>query len=207
MNVREMPRKNIEVDNDTRRKSSDARSSGNPDEMSVTGSERLSAPPLRLPLLAGIALLATLIDQATKLVVVNSLYLHESIPVIPQVFAITRVHNSGIAFGLFPGLPDVFMVITLASMLIVLYFYLTVEPRTFLLTIGCGLILGGAMGNLLDRFRYEYVVDFLHFSFWPAFNVADSCVSIGVALLLFSFFREKKGMVEDASRPLQNRTL
>lgn len=145
----------------------------------------------------------TFLDQLTKWIVVHrlSLQLHESIHVIPGIFSITRVHNSGIAFGLFPGLPDVFMVITLVSMLIVLYFYLTVEPRSALLTVGCALILGGAMGNLLDRFRFNYVVDFINFSFWPAFNIADSSVSIGVALLLADFFRGKKGTAEDVSDP------
>ncbi len=55
------------------------------------------------------------------------------------------------------------------------------------------------MGNLLDRFRVGYVIDFVNFSFWPAFNVADSAVSIGVVLLLITFFREKEGLAEDAS--------
>lgn len=156
--------------------------------------------PLRLTQLVIIALLMTLLDQLAKWIVVHrlGLRLHESIHVIPGVFSITLVHNSGIAFGLFPGLPDVFMVITLLSMFIVLYFYLTVEPRDVSLTVGCALILGGAMGNLLDRFRFGYVVDFINFSFWPAFNIADSSVSIGVALLLVSFLW-KKGTAEDAS--------
>lgn len=150
-------------------------------------------PPLRLPLLLGIIFIITLADQVTKWIVIHRLLLYESAPIVSGVLSITRVHNSGIAFGLFPGLPDVFMVITLVSMAIVLYFYVTVEPRTLPLAIACGLILGGATGNLIDRFRFGYVVDFIDFSFWPAFNIADSSVSVGVALLLLNFFLEKKG--------------
>ncbi len=156
---------------------------------------------LRLPLVLSIALVVTVMDQVTKWIVVRTLYLHESIQVIAGIFSITRIHNTGIAFGLFPGIPDVFTVITLISMLIVTYFYLATEPRTMLLTVGCALILGGALGNLLDRFRLGYVVDFIYFSFWPAFNVADSSVTIGVTILLLNFLVEKKGSTEDASHP------
>jgi signal peptidase II len=138
-------------------------------------------------------------DQATKAIVVSHLHLYQSIELIPRILAITHIHNSGIAFGLFPGIPDVFMVVTLFSMLIVLYFYLTTRGRSLLLSVGCALILGGAMGNLLDRARLGYVVDFIDFSFWPAFNVADSGVSMGVALLLIVLLREQKGSAEDAS--------
>ncbi len=151
------------------------------------------ASPLRLPQFVGIALLVTLADQATKWVIINRISLYESLPVIDGFLSITRIHNSGIAFGLFPGISDVFMVITLISIFVVIYFYLTAEPRGLLLTTGCALILGGAVGNLLDRYRFGYVVDFINFSFWPAFNVADSAVSVGVALLLTSFLRQKEG--------------
>jgi signal peptidase II len=127
------------------------------------------------------------------------LSLHESIPIIPGFLWITRIHNSGIAFGFFPGLPRLFMAVTILSMLIVLYFYLTIQPRTMLTILGCAFILGGAAGNLIDRVHYGHVVDFINFSFWPAFNLADSSVSIGVAFLLASFLFEKKELKEHAS--------
>ncbi len=148
-----------------------------------------------LPIVFSIAIA----DQAVKAVVVRHMYLGESITVLPGILTITRIHNSGIAFGLFPGMPDLFMVVTLISMLAVLYFYLTVTPREVLLIVGCGLIMGGALGNLIDRFRMGYVVDYIYFSFWPAFNVADSAVTIGVALLMISFFFVGKGTERDAS--------
>ncbi len=154
--------------------------------------------PLRLPLFVALICMIPLLDQFTKWIIVSRMSLHDSIPVIDGVLSITHIHNSGIAFGFFPGLPKLFLLITILSMLVVVYFYLTVRPRTLLVTLGCALILGGAAGNLLDRVHYGYVVDFINFSFWPAFNVADSSVSSGVVLLLLNFFLEKKE-VEHAS--------
>ncbi len=157
---------------------------------------------LRIPLLLAVIVIVTLADQFTKWLVTQGLTLFETITVVPGGVWITRVHNSGIAFGLFPGMPDVFMAITVMSMFVILYFYLTVEPRTFLLSIGCAMILGGAMGNLIDRYRLGYVVDFIKVGGWPAFNVADSSVSIGVGLLLLNFLLEKKELTRDASNPV-----
>lgn len=154
---------------------------------------------LKLPHLLFIAPLIAAADQIVKTIVVRRLYLHESITVIPDILSLTRIHNSGIAFGLFPDMSDVFTVVNLISILAVLYFYLSVRPRGALLGIGCGLIMGGALGNLIDRFRLDYVVDYINFSFWPAFNVADMAVTSGVALLMIGFFREEKGPERDAS--------
>jgi signal peptidase II len=168
------------------------------------GSDDTSLPEresyaLKLMPLLPIVFIVAIVDQAVKAIVVRRLYLGESITVLPGFLTITRIHNSGIAFGLFPGMPDLFMVVTLISMLAVLYFYLTVTPRGVALTVGCALIMGGALGNLIDRFRMGYVVDYIYFSFWPAFNVADSSVTIGVALLIISFFFIEKGTEPDAS--------
>jgi len=127
------------------------------------------------------------------------MYLHESYTVIPRILSIMRIHNTGIAFGLFPGIPDVFMIVNLLSIFVVFYFYATLEHRSLWMTVGCGLILGGATGNLLDRFRLGYVVDFINFSFWPTFNVADSCVSTGVVLLMIGFFMAEKMAKKNAS--------
>jgi signal peptidase II len=154
---------------------------------------------LKLTQLLPIVFIIAIADQAVKAIVVRHMYHGESISVLPGFLTITRIHNTGIAFGLFPGMPDLFMGITLISMLAVLYFYLTVTPRGVFLTVGCALIMGGALGNLIDRFRMGYVVDYIYFSFWPAFNVADSSVTIGVALLMVSFFFIEKGTERDAS--------
>ena len=102
---------------------------------------RAESSSLGLPHLLLIMSFIALVDQIVKAIVVHHLYLHESISVLPGILTITRIHNSGIAFGLFPGMPDIFVVVTLISMLAVLYFYLSVSPRGFLLTIGCSLIM------------------------------------------------------------------
>ncbi len=154
---------------------------------------------LRFIQLLPIVLVIAILDQAVKAIVIRRMYLSESITVLPNILTITRIHNSGIAFGLFPGMPNLFIVVTLLSMCAVLYFYLTVIPRGALLTVGCGLIMGGALGNLIDRFCMGYVVDYIYFSFWPAFNVADSSVTVGVAILMISFFFVGKGTEQDAS--------
>jgi len=201
LNVHENRKRNTEQEKDPADHAGEESRSRRERNPSASGSVNgnLIISRLKLPHLFTIAISIAIIDQMTKSVVVSRLYPHESIPLLPGIFSITRIHNSGIAFGLFPGLPDLFMGVTLMSMFIVLYFYLTVKPRGVLLTLGCALILGGAAGNLIDRFRLGYVVDFVHFSFWPAFNVADSSVSIGVGLLLIFFYLQKEGTPEDAS--------
>lgn len=161
---------------------------------SSVGARLLGVPHLLIT-----ACLISLLDQFTKWVVAHSMYLHESHTVIPRILSITRIHNTGIAFGMFPNLPRVLMVVTFVSVLVVLYFYLTLENRNNWITIGCGLIVGGAVGNLIDRFRLGYVVDFIYPSFWPAFNVADSAVSVGVTLLLIGFFLGEKEARRNAS--------
>jgi len=182
---------------------------GNPAELEAASEARVCGAPessLRLPLFLSLASFIAVADQVLKAIIVRTLYLHDSIIVIPDFFSITRIHNNGIAFGLFQDkIPAIFMIITLISMLAVLYFYLTVSPRGLLMTVGCGSIIGGALGNLIDRFRLGYVVDFLDFSFWPAFNISDSAVSVGVFVLLVGFFRAEKGMAQDASRTAENR--
>jgi signal peptidase II len=199
LNAPENQKKNIESEDNAGSSMSPKK---NNDDSGVAESNDISLPEVSssrgIPHLLLIMSFIAAVDQFVKAIVVHNLRLHESIPVLPGVLTITRIHNSGIAFGLFPGMPDIFMVVTLISMLAVLYFYLSVHPRGILLTIGCSLIMGGALGNLIDRFRLKYVVDFIYFSFWPAFNVADSAVTIGVALLMITFFRNEKGVGQDA---------
>lgn len=190
MNAPENQKKDTEVNIDTPPAHPGATTSGLAFE---------TAAGLRLPLFLGIAVAIVLLDQTTKWIIVSRLGLYESIPIIQKILSLTRIHNSGIAFGLFPGRPNLFTGVTCISMLVVFYFYLTAAAGRFLSSLACALILGGAAGNLMDRFRLGYVVDFINFSFWPTFNVADSAVSIGVALLLVSFILDEKGAAENAS--------
>lgn len=143
-----------------------------------------------LLLIAGVVVL---LDQITKAVILNQLPLYRTIPVIPGFFNITHLHNPGGAFGFFADQSVlvrkiVFLFMSSAAVVLVLYFYHN-TPRTHpWLSAGLALIFGGAVGNLIDRFRFGKVVDFLDFyiggAHWPAFNVADSAITVGVTIFL-----------------------
>ncbi len=135
-----------------------------------------------------------LVDQVTKQVITIHLALHDYIVVIDNFFNINHVLNPGGAFGLFAnGSPLVrkFIFLFLSSLvaLFILWFYRKVAKDLVFLSFGLALIFGGAVGNLIDRFRFGKVVDFLDFyigtAHWPAFNVADSGISIGMAILIY----------------------
>jgi len=145
---------------------------------------------LMLVLIAGAVVI---LDQITKAVILNQLPLYRSIPVIHGFFNITHIHNPGGAFGFFAEQSPwvrkiVFLFMSSAAVVLVLYFYHN-TPRTHpWLAAGLALIFGGAIGNLIDRFRFGKVVDFLDFylgsAHWPAFNVADSAITVGVTIFL-----------------------
>jgi len=134
-----------------------------------------------------------LFDQITKAAVLHAVPLYESIPVIPGFFSITHIHNSGGAFGLLadqgPWIrKGVFLVMSSVAVVIILYFYHKTPKTHPWLAAGLALIFGGAIGNLIDRFRFGKVVDFLDFyigtAHWPAFNVADSAITVGVGIFI-----------------------
>jgi signal peptidase II len=130
------------------------------------------------------------LDQASKVLIENSVPLHQAIEVIPGFFAIVHVENRGAAFGMLSSLPGAgifFVIISLiAIVLIGAYFHWLKEEEVWA-PFCLALVLTGAVGNLIDRFRLGSVVDFLDVHYrgwhWPAFNVADSCITIGVLLL------------------------
>jgi signal peptidase II len=132
-------------------------------------------------------------DQVTKALVRRALELHESIPVIPDLLALTRVHNTGAAFGLFdsmdfPGKTVLLMVVATMALSGVAWYAMSIPPGERLARLGVACILGGAIGNLIDRAAAGYVLDFVDASwqgwhFW-AFNVADAAISIGVILMI-----------------------
>ena len=152
-----------------------------------------------------IAAVALLLDQATKWYVRHTVGLYESIAIIDSLFHITYVRNSGGAFSLFAGSSQAvrlpfFLVVSVVAIVVLLYFVSKVEPRQRLLLFALGAILGGALGNFVDRIIFSgEVTDFLDFHWhgyhWPAFNVADSCISTGMVILLLHslFVREVAG--------------
>jgi len=149
-----------------------------------------------------VALLVVGLDQITKEIVQRTMMLHETIPVLPG-FALTYVRNPGAAFSLLSGAPaglriPFFVGVTLvAAWALVSYLRATPVHRRHLVW-ALGAILGGAVGNLICRVRYGEVIDFFHLHWgqwsWPMFNVADSAITVGVAIVLFkSFFGESAG--------------
>lgn len=133
-------------------------------------------------LLVAAAVLA--VDQLTKAIVRSSMRLGESRRVIGGLLDITYVHNKGVAFGALAGGGAIVAALTgVALGAIVVYFVM--RSRTEYLWLPVGLLLGGALGNLLDRARDGAVTDFIDPVLWPAFNVADSCIVIGVLGLLW----------------------
>ena len=147
----------------------------------------------RRPLLVWVVALVVFLDQAVKALVRPRLELYDSISVIPGFFSLTRVHNTGAAFGLMNGIDFPFKAALLALLqtaalvgLTVYVAMLAAEQR--LTRLGLSFVIGGAIGNLIDRILFGYVLDFFDFyqggwHFW-AFNVADAAINIGVALMI-----------------------
>lgn len=138
--------------------------------------------------------LALLLDQVTKLWIEKNIGLHQVIPIIGNFFKITNIRNSGISFGLFQGYGDVLRWIVLAIALFVFILSFRFASKSKLLAFSFGSIVGGALGNLLDRFlRGGWVIDFLSFWDFAIFNVADSFVVTGaVALGVYTLFSERQ---------------
>ena len=139
----------------------------------------------------GLALAVFVLDQGIKSVVEASMRAGESIPVIPGFLSITYIRNDGGAFGILGGSPSILLIGSAVAVAVVLWMLLAGEPSR-LTTLGCGLILGGAAGNLLDRLGSGAVTDYVHFSFWYIFNAADAAIVVGVAALLLSSLRSEK---------------
>ena len=131
-----------------------------------------------------ILVLILVLDQATKYLASINLLEGETIPVINGIFHITLVHNRGAAFGLFQAHSGVFVALSIIVASLILYLNYRWVNKGALVTCVLALIVGGAIGNLIDRLRFGYVVDFLDFRIWPVFNVADSAISIGTIVLI-----------------------
>ena len=153
---------------------------------------------LRLRLAALVALAVVVVDQVTKAIVERSMGLHDTIPLLP-VFSLTYVRNTGAAFGFLGAAPaairlPLFLLVTVAAAWALLSMLRRAQPGQRTLIAALGAILGGAAGNLICRVRYGEVIDFLDAHLgdlhWPAFNVADSAITVGVIVVLLYSLRE-----------------
>ena len=137
-------------------------------------------------LAAWIALAVLGADQLSKQWAARALLVGDTVPVLPNVFHLTLVHNTGGAFGLLRGHTGWFLLLSLAATAVIgyqLWQSLRQRRRASRELWALSLILGGAVGNGLDRLRLGYVVDFLDFRVWPVFNLADSCITVGAILM------------------------
>ena len=147
-----------------------------------------------------ISVVGLIIDQWTKHIIHARFAWGESVPVIDGFFSFTYVRNSGAAFGILHSAPSYFrdpffIAVPIIALFIIGFFYYKLPENQKLTASALSLILSGAVGNLIDRLRFGYVIDFLDFYVktyhWPAFNVADSCIVVGVSILfVLSFFKE-----------------
>lgn len=142
-----------------------------------------------------VTLITVIIDQLVKREVMVVLRPGQSwapIPALERWFSFTYVTNTGAAFGLFPSHGYVFMVVAAVVAVAIAIYYWHMPAGQVLIKLSLGLQLGGAMGNLVDRLLYGHVVDFIDFKFWPVFNLADTSIVVGVALLAYALLKDSE---------------
>ena len=136
------------------------------------------------------AFLVILIDQISKFAIRNSMHLSQSIPVVKNIFHITYIQNLGAGFGILQQQRLFLILVSAAVACIILFYSKKIGKKDRLLQVIAGIVLGGTVGNLIDRIIYGYVIDFLDFRIWPVFNIADSAVTIGVILLIVYYWKK-----------------
>lgn len=156
----------------------------------MSGEKREKIKPHPLVMIFIIVLATLSLDQLTKFLITKNLFQNQSIPIIKGIFHITLVHNRGAAFGILKNQIPLFIITSLFA-IILIYFNLKKNRQSKSYSIALSLILAGALGNLIDRLFFGYVIDFLDFRIWPVFNVADSAITIGAILLGWSILFKK----------------
>lgn len=139
----------------------------------------------------GLTTLVVFLDQFIKYFVDTHMTVHQSIPVVHSVLYFTYVQNFGAAFGMLSGKQGLLIVFTFIAFIFILLFHKTMGDDP-LLRWALPLLIGGAIGNLVDRLRLGYVVDYVDFIVWPTFNLADMCIVVGVGLMILQMIRKSK---------------
>jgi signal peptidase II len=137
------------------------------------------------------------LDQVIKAIVVDTMILHRPISLIGDVVRLTYIHNPGAAFGLKLGGPLLHTIVAIGAVGVLGWLFLSLPKAARLQRIALSMVLGGALGNIIDRIRLDYVIDFFDVGIsaawrWPVFNVADSFVTVGVLVLAFSWSRNQE---------------
>lgn len=157
------------------------------------------------------------LDQLSKTLIFHLLFLGQSLPVLGDFFRITYILNPGGAFGTQIGGSSFYLIVSLIAIMFTIVFFVKTHPQKLLVKIGLALVLGGALGNLTDRFRFGQVIDFLDFDFpdihipsldwgifgwagfslerWPIFNLADTAITVGALLIVFHIVRHREKRV------------
>jgi signal peptidase II len=151
----------------------------------------LSAGPFHWLALVAIAVAALLADQLTKQLVVSQLAPGESFHVVGPL-SVHRVQNSGIAFGIFSTWAGAVTILTAAAILWMVGYFARSGARHPVLPVALGFLIGGSLGNLVDRIRLGHVTDFLDLKFWPAFNLADTFIVFGVGILMVALIAAER---------------
>ena len=141
-------------------------------------------------MLQGKETLIIFLDQLTKFLIKQNFQLNKSIPVIKNILYFTYVTNTGSAFGLFKGINPIFMIFSIMVIIAIFYFMSQIMQNERLLQFSVGLLLGGTIGNLIDRISYGSVIDFIDFRIWPVFNIADSAVTVSIILLIVLLWKK-----------------
>ena len=144
-----------------------------------------------------IALGVLFLDQGTKYLVNTKMIAGQSIPVIEGVFHLTYVQNRGAAFGILQGQTIFFMLVSVVILGLILYLLPRIPPDHSLLCVALGFLLGGAVGNLLDRILHSFVIDFFDFRIWPVFNIADIAIVSGVILFCWEILMKPVNLKGD----------
>lgn len=162
---------------------------------------RVGAGPAQWIALGVIASAAIVADQLTKALVSARLPIGDAAAAIGP-FSIHHVQNTGIAFGLFADSTTAVILLTAAAVGAMLVFFGRTAQRHPVLPIALGLVIGGSVSNLIDRVRLGHVTDFLDFDYWPAFNLADTFIVVGVGLLFASFIAADRTSPHVGTAPL-----
>jgi signal peptidase II len=137
---------------------------------------------------ASAAALVIIADRLAKSLVLERLYDGQSVEVIPKVFHLTLVFNTGAAFGILKGSNGLFTAASVAVIAFIMIYVAAGRRKDAVMNCALGLILGGAAGNLIDRIMFGSIIDFLDLRVWPVFNVADSAITAGSALIVIRIF-------------------
>jgi signal peptidase II len=185
------------------RRTPDIRVGSTPNALApISSAERsLAAEPWHWLSLLVVTCAAIGADQLTKFVVASALRMDDGVAVLGPL-SIHHVRNSGIAFGLFASRTSAVIVLTTFAVGAMVAFYARSAQRHPFLPVALGLVLGGSISNLADRVRLGYVTDFIDFRWWPAFNLADSFIVVGVALLFLSFVAADRTSPRVGAAPL-----